>query len=193
MSRPKTIQTVDLLSSAREVFVEHGIAASTREIARRAGISEAVIYQRFPTKAELFFEAMAPPSPTFDSLFGEFDTGVQLQLRVIARAMLGYFREIQPIMLALAAHPGFDYEDYARRHPDSPLTQVREGLMSYLSEQANRGAVNPANIRAAGLVFVATLNSLAFFERLGAHGGHFDDHFLDEIVQTIWAGLKPAV
>ncbi|EKE96356.1 helix-turn-helix transcriptional regulator [Tolypothrix sp. LEGE 11397] len=32
--------------------------ASTRDIAKKAGISEAVIYQRFGTKEDLFFAAM---------------------------------------------------------------------------------------------------------------------------------------
>ncbi len=191
MSRPKTIETTDLLAAAREIFAEHGIAASTRQVARHAGISEAVIYQRFPTKSELFFEAMAPSSPAFDFLFTDLDTEVPQQLLAIARAMADYFREIQPIVLALATHPGFDYEDYARRHPDSPLTRVREGLMGYLSAQAARGTVNPANIRAVGLAFVATLNGLAFFERLGVHSGHFDAKILEEIIQALWQGLKP--
>jgi AcrR family transcriptional regulator len=49
MGRRKLVEDDELLAVARGVFVEKGIAASTREIARRAGISEAVIYQRHPT------------------------------------------------------------------------------------------------------------------------------------------------
>ena len=44
MGRRKLVEDDELLAVAREVFVEKGIAASTREIAHRAGISEAVIY-----------------------------------------------------------------------------------------------------------------------------------------------------
>ena len=55
MGRPKLIEDEELLSAAREVFVEKGIGASTREIAAKAGISEAVIFQRHDTKADLFF------------------------------------------------------------------------------------------------------------------------------------------
>jgi Bacterial regulatory proteins, tetR family len=60
MGRRKLIEDHDLLAVARDVFVKRGFAASTREIARRAGISEAIIYQRHATKVHLFFAAMVP-------------------------------------------------------------------------------------------------------------------------------------
>jgi AcrR family transcriptional regulator len=62
MGRHKLVEDDELLAVAREVFIDKGVTASTREIARLAGISEAVIYQRHPTKAHLFFAAMAPPA-----------------------------------------------------------------------------------------------------------------------------------
>src|ERR1035438_5507653 len=53
MGRNKSISDDDLLAAARRVFVEQGYAASTREIARRAGVSEGLIFQRFQTKEDL--------------------------------------------------------------------------------------------------------------------------------------------
>jgi AcrR family transcriptional regulator len=69
MGRRKLVEDDALLAVAREAFVERGIAASTRDIARRAGISEAVIYQRHPTKADLFFAAMVPRALNVEDLF----------------------------------------------------------------------------------------------------------------------------
>ena len=68
MGRRKRIEDEELLAVARGVFVKQGFAASTREIARRAGISESVIYQRHPTKAHLFFAAMVPPALNVEAL-----------------------------------------------------------------------------------------------------------------------------
>lgn len=62
MARPKTIADADLLEAARAVFVQKGMGASTRAIARRAGVSEGVLFQRYATKQELFFAAMALPT-----------------------------------------------------------------------------------------------------------------------------------
>ena len=51
MPRPRRIDDATLLAAAREVFVAKGAAATTREVARRAGVSEGVIFQRYKTKA----------------------------------------------------------------------------------------------------------------------------------------------
>ena len=55
MPRPRLIDDATLLAAAREVFVEKGVGATTREVARYAGVSEGVIFQRYATKADLFF------------------------------------------------------------------------------------------------------------------------------------------
>ena len=61
LPRPRHIDDATLLAAAREVFVEKGAAATTREVARRAGVSEGVLFQRYRTKADLFFAALEPP------------------------------------------------------------------------------------------------------------------------------------
>jgi AcrR family transcriptional regulator len=42
-----------LLDAAVEVFSEHGLEASTAEIARRAGVGQGTVFRRFPTKDDL--------------------------------------------------------------------------------------------------------------------------------------------
>ena len=42
-----------ILEAAAAVFAERGLDASTAEIARRAGVGEATLYRRFPTKDDL--------------------------------------------------------------------------------------------------------------------------------------------
>jgi len=42
-----------LLDAAVEVFGEHGLEASTAEIARRAGVGQGTVFRRFPTKDDL--------------------------------------------------------------------------------------------------------------------------------------------
>jgi AcrR family transcriptional regulator len=48
-----------LLSAAREVFGQHGLDASLDEIARRAGVGNATLYRRFPTRRDLIAEVFA--------------------------------------------------------------------------------------------------------------------------------------
>jgi AcrR family transcriptional regulator len=55
-----------LLASALDLFATHGYAGtSTREIATKAGVSEALLFRHFGTKAALFEEAVVKP-------FGQF-------------------------------------------------------------------------------------------------------------------------
>jgi hypothetical protein len=98
MGRHKLSEDDVLLAVAREAFVERRIVASSRDIARRAGISEAVVYQRHPTKAHLFFAAMVPPASA-----------------------------VVPIPMQLVTHPAFDGETFAQRHPDSPFGRMHLG------------------------------------------------------------------
>ncbi|MFF5295353.1 TetR/AcrR family transcriptional regulator [Paractinoplanes globisporus] len=48
-----------LLCAAREIFGEHGLDASLDEIARRAGVGNATLYRRFPTRRDLIAEVFA--------------------------------------------------------------------------------------------------------------------------------------
>src|SRR3974377_2101740 len=65
---PATIRSL-VLRAARELFAEQGYAqVSTREIARRAGVTQAQVFRHFSSKATLFVEAAYRP-------FHDFVTG----------------------------------------------------------------------------------------------------------------------
>jgi AcrR family transcriptional regulator len=192
MGRPKRISNEDLLDVAREVFVQEGIGASTRVIAKRAGISEAAIYQRFPTKAELFFAAMTPPALDVDNLLSvpPAQASALEHLERIALEMLAYFRELVPILVPLMSHPSFDFEEFASRHPSMPVSRLRIELRDHLATLRDAGTIG-GDPSAAALSLFSSLFSLAFFERLGAHGGEFDPRIVRQMVGTVWHGLAP--
>ena len=73
MGRQKTITDEEVLRVARALFREQGHTATTREIAHVAGVSEAVLYQRFGSKDQLFFAAMHPRGPDLEQLLGPKD------------------------------------------------------------------------------------------------------------------------
>ena len=56
--RPPVISRERLLEIAREVFLEHGIRATSAEVATRAGVAEGTIFLRFKSKVDLFRAAM---------------------------------------------------------------------------------------------------------------------------------------
>jgi AcrR family transcriptional regulator len=50
---------VRILAAASAVFAERGLDASTAEIARRAGVGEATLFRRFPSKDDLIVAILA--------------------------------------------------------------------------------------------------------------------------------------
>ncbi|MBA3742671.1 TetR/AcrR family transcriptional regulator [Sporichthya sp.] len=59
--RPDELRRL-IVVAAEEVFCEQGYADATQtEIAERANVKRSVLYRHFPTKADLFREAMAQP------------------------------------------------------------------------------------------------------------------------------------
>lgn len=104
--RPPTLSDDALLDAARDVFLERGLDATTSEIARRARISESVIFYRYKTKEALFtavFERQLVMPPGFATLVERagdgaiadnlFDAGmalVELSERVLPFMMMAF-------------------------------------------------------------------------------------------------------
>src|SRR5690348_9710630 len=105
MGRKKAVSDEDLLAAARAVFVAEGFGASTKEIARRAGVSEGVLYQRFRTKDELFFAAMIPPPADVTRIFAQGGPKGRQLVEELAQSMLEFSRHALPVMLPLMMHP----------------------------------------------------------------------------------------
>lgn len=191
MGRKKSLSDAQLLETARQVFVEHGFGASTKEIARRAGVSEGVIYQRFLTKDELFFAAMIPPPVDVKKLLRPGRSKGLKLIEKVTLSMVEYSRATLPVLLPLMMHPGFRFEEFAERHPDSPMFVLRRQLVQFFMEEQRTGRIGGVDPGAAALLVWSTANSIAFFERLGAHGGQFDPEMIRKTVRCLWDGIGP--
>jgi len=191
MGRKKTVSDEDLLETARSVFIEEGLGASTKEIARRAGVSEGVLYQRFATKDELFFAAMIPPPADVHAIFRGSRLRGRRMIEKLAFAMLEFSRQALPVFLPLMMHPGFRLEDLAERHPDSPIFVLRREIGPFLMREREAGRLGKVDPRGASLLIWSFAQAIAFFERLGAHGGKFDPEILQVAVECMWKGLAP--
>lgn len=192
MARTKSISDEDLLRNAREVFVKEGLAASTKTIARRAGVSEGVLFQRFSTKEELFFAAMIPPPADLSELFRKRHKDGYKAFSAVTLGMLEYFRATLPVLITLISHPSFRFEDFARKHPDSPMVTLRREITHFMLAERLAGRIGIVDPGAAALLAWSTAHTIAFFEHMGAHGGRFDARIIQATLQCAWHGLAPA-
>jgi len=193
VGRPRTKSDADLLSAARAAFIERGASASTRDIARRAGVSEAVLFQRFGTKAELLLAAMAPPAHhvATSGATGRAGRDGRRRLSRLVRELVEYFREATPVLIPLMSQPGFDFEAFARRHPEASLSALRRDLVERLAAERAAGRLGPVAPGAAALLVISLAQTVALFERLGAHGGRMPDAIIEAAAGCLWEGFGP--
>jgi len=193
MGRHKIIRDEQLLQYAREVFLESGAFGSTKEIARRAGVSEATLYQRYPTKAALFLAAMVPEQVDIDVVIHSFtkETDARLVLTEIGQRILAYFRTLIPVIMHLITNPSISMADVTSHFKSMPSQALAEALAAHMEEASSRGVVKVDNPLAAASLFVSAVHSLAVFELMEIHGGKNMDHAVKQFVEALWSGIAP--
>ncbi|MEM1238771.1 MAG: TetR/AcrR family transcriptional regulator [Cyanobacteria bacterium P01_H01_bin.26] len=201
MARPQKISNEDILSAARQVFLEQGVGASTVTIAERAGISEASIFKRFTTKQALFLAAMGVTiEPSWAKLLAtQTPTAeVKAELTELCENMLKYYQEVLPRMLMLMSQgklPG------PREIVVPPQIRHRRLLARFLGQAMAQGYLRPGNPETTASMIVGTLlNSVinqTMMSRLsaelrGAHQTTADPaQLVHELIDTLWTGINP--
>ena len=191
MPRNKTISDDKILAVARTLFLKEGVNASTRDIAKQAGISEAVIYQRFSTKEDFFFNAMKLPEARLDAIFCSQIGGgnVAENLECVSLQIIDYFREVMPVFLTLISHPSFNMQTFLQRH-SAPAIQLSDKLTYYLTGESQLGRVRMGSIAVAIDVLLSHLHNIALYEAIGVPKAKTDRAVADAI-SVLWNGLAP--
>ena len=191
MGRPQTITNEEMLAAARAVFLRHGVFGSTREIAKRAGVSEAALFKRFSTKAQLFLAAMAPPAPGIDEIIAEARSAKSGRegLHLLADAVLDYFRVAIPMILPLVSHPSFTASDVQKSFATNPAAQLMGAVAEHLRQEGGRGRLGVPDPKGAAAMLVGALHSIALFEVMGFHGGKVPKANVRSAVDALCQGL----
>ena len=190
MARPRRIEDETLLDAARAVFVEKGAAATTREIAQRAGVSEGLLFQRYHTKADLFFAALAPPAadPVAILRSDAPDTDARRSLEEASLRMLTYFREVMPALLTLVNHPSFDPERFFRHEAPASLQSWIDSLVYFI--EARRGNGSSASPRDSAVLLTCALFGVALIDTAGIHGSPLPDEMVRGMARALWSGIE---
>jgi len=189
MARPKTITDDEVLRIARDIFRDQGHTATTRQIAQAAGISEAILYQRFGSKDELFFASMHPRGPDVEELLGPKDPPPDAlrYLQAVAVRLGEHFAHAIPLHLRVLMHPAFDPARLARAQVGGPAV-LREGLAERLQSLARRGEIATPHVAVTAQLLMSLAHDWGLRR---AHGGSSRGvRELKEMVDLLWEGLR---
>jgi AcrR family transcriptional regulator len=193
MGRRKTISDDDVLAVARGVFRARGHAASTREIARAAGVSEAVLYQRFETKERFFIAAMRPRPLDLREVFGtESPSGdPRLWIRRVVERMSSYFAEIVPLAIQVMLHPSFEVSRDGPTETASVSDRLEGELAARLRGLEGTRAIAAGAERAAARLLVSLAHDWALRSFLRRCDVATDRRLLVAMLEIAWQGLEP--
>jgi AcrR family transcriptional regulator len=152
---PKIVDVNRIHKAALQVFVARGYeAATTKEIADRAGVNEATLYRRFNTKAELIRTALAHElgNSPFGHLRGSDDP--QADIAMIVKAYIETFEIFGAVVMALLGE--------AARHPEveSATSALRPNLQNaalIIAKHQQTNKITPGNPVRKLLTLIAPL------------------------------------
>lgn len=135
-----------MLDAAAQIMRERGIVkATTKEIARTAGCSEALLYKNFSGKHELFEAVLRERLPrTLEGVQpGSGEVIANVERATIG--LIGFYREGFPIAAALFGDRDMlgSWRDQAEARGGGPEAPQRE-LEQYLREEQSLGRLPPA-------------------------------------------------
>lgn len=190
MARITTITNQQILTAAREVFLEQGVGATAMDVASRAGISSGSIFKRYPTKEALFFAAMSePPKPIWntdlEAKIGHGDT--KADLLFIAEQIVAFAKDALP-RLMLVHSMGQTSEIPAPPRIENDFVAI----VGYLGREMALGRIARGDPTIPALTLLHTCTGFAMSLGLESAAMLFDANtFLEDFMALLWRGLDP--
>ncbi|MHB1104469.1 MAG: TetR/AcrR family transcriptional regulator [Devosia sp.] len=191
LGRRKIIEDDALLGYARAVFMERGAFGTMKNVAQRAGVSEAAIFQRYPTKVALFLAAMMPPDGEAETAIAVEIEDTQAALVETGHRLLKHFRAVIPTAMHLMSHPTIKMSEVADHFGSERVDTIAGHLAAFLKERMAKGQIKATNPLAAAHMLVAAVHSLAVYEMMEIHNADDPEHAVPLFVNALWTGLVP--
>jgi AcrR family transcriptional regulator len=198
MPRPPTITDEQILEAAREVFLAKGASATTAEVARRAGVAEGSIFNRFKNKAELFRAAMVPPIaevPWLKTLVTRVGKGdIRDTLNAAGLQAIEFFRQILPLMMMGWSNPEEGGLPQHFREPDAPPLRAIRTLSGFFEAEMRAGRLRRHDPEIMARCWLGSIQNYVFFELLLKAQDQLPlpaETFIRGMVNLLWTGAQP--
>lgn len=189
-----------ILDAAHDLMLTIGLArATTKEIAKAAGCSEAALYKHFASKEELFVGVLQERLPRLGPLLRRLaeDPGerpVEENLTEIARLASHFYAQSFPIAASLYAETKLKrrHEDSMREMGTGPHMPI-EALDTYLCAERDAGRIDPGadTFAAASLLLGACAQrAFAYDATVGKQPPQPVDEFAAALARTLLAGIS---
>jgi AcrR family transcriptional regulator len=190
-----------ILRAAEQIIREKGVArATTKEIAKLAGVAEGTLYKHFERKEDLFltlFRKQVPEEYKEAISAHQAGTGsVRGNLKGIALAAMQHFEQIVPLMVAFFA----DTDTLARlqsflQETGTGPQRLYADVAAYIEAEQRLGRLNGevSPLSAAALLLGPCWQFVFLRQFLGTNPlAVSDEQYVDGLVQGLIAGLAPA-
>ena len=188
--RSSTIER-SLVDAAAALLAERQTTAVTaRDIARRAGLSDGVLYNYFEDKPELVLAAL---THSFEQLAAELEAAlpqpgsgaVEERLLRVARALLRFHERSWPMIASVAADPALLRRFMHAIHaPDEYASRVRRPVADWLAAEQRLGRLDAGDVDSATDLLIGGTAVLALNGERGARR-------LRKLTATLLEGLAP--
>ncbi|WAZ23476.1 TetR/AcrR family transcriptional regulator [Streptomyces cinnabarinus] len=192
---------VRILDAAHDLMLTVGLArATTKEIAKAAGCSEAALYKYFESKEELFVRVLSERlprlTPLLSGLTAEPGTGtLEGNLTRIARQAALFYEQSFPIAASLYAEAQLKrrHDDALRKIGAGPHMPI-EALDAYLRAERTAGRVRAdADTFAAASLLLGACAQRAFAYDATPDGRRPPvDDFAARLARTLLSGISVA-
>lgn len=146
MARPRKYDDELILKAAATVFLEQGASAGTAMIARRAGVSEGILFKRFKTKEALFEAALTADgeSNQWRQLLIE-SAGKSTPRRNLKKAILALFDKLQKLVPKLMVLEGQGRHRPPPSGAKAPPLEDAAAITAYLKKEVKNGRLKLAH------------------------------------------------
>jgi len=148
MARPRKYDDALILEAASAEFLEKGAAASTADIAQRAGVSEGILFQRFKTKEALFAAALTMDLGAEDWQQALLDSvGLHTPQQNVKRAILALLAKLERLVPRMMILEGQGQRRPFHSGPKAPPLQDAKTIATYLQQEVKLGRLKLDKIK----------------------------------------------
>ena len=196
MARPRQISDDAIVAAAQEVFLEQGFSATTAAIARRAGVSEGTLFNRFASKEDLFVAAIGLDAQArfHTELLEVVGTGeVRRNLERLLLNMLGQAADLVPKLMVMFSRGHDPSHNPILMRLGDPMQVAARNIATYLEAEARLGRLRPLDAEVTALSIVGALSHYVHREQMmpGQGSGLEAGRFVRGLMDLLWPGMAP--